>query len=87
MAYGSWEAVIREYNDIYINTRFGEHAKGILNLIPVIREQVDLTNVIPSTSHATLVLQYPDTRVSVRIWCEGDDIYTVGSCSERVKMR
>lgn len=54
----------------------GDHAKGILKLIPDLRERLPVDNLIPGTSHSTLFLKIPGIDTRVMVWCEGNDQYT-----------
>ncbi len=70
MSFNDWDKVLADYQEVYIHSRYEEHAKGMLNLIPRIREDDAFMEVIPGTSHATLFLALPNKKTQVHVWCE-----------------
>lgn len=82
MAYGSWDEVIQEYQDHYLKTKYHEHALGMLELVPQLREQPNLTNLVPGTSHGTFFLKIPGKETQVHVWCESaGKLYTIYLCN------
>jgi hypothetical protein len=78
MAYGNWDDVIRQYKEIYVHSRFAEHAMGILELIPLIRNDATLATLVPGTSHTTLTLALPPNKIQIFVYCEKvRQLYTV----------
>jgi hypothetical protein len=77
MAYGNWDDVITSYETIYLKSNVSEHAKGILKLIPEIRDYFLHDGLIPGTTHSTLFLEIPNSITRILVWCEGDDKYTI----------
>ncbi|MBL8152713.1 MAG: hypothetical protein JNM70_00905 [Anaerolineae bacterium] len=70
--------MIADYQDVYIHSRYGEHARGILSLITRIRDDIVLADVVPGTSLAALFLEIPGKRKRVFVWCEiPDERYVV----------
>lgn len=72
MAYGNWDEIVKELTDHYLHapSPYDEHARGILGLIPRLRQEVALSDLIPITSHGTLVLEYPGIKTRINIWSE-----------------
>jgi len=78
MAFGDWNKVLAEYQDVYLQSRYTEHARGIIALISRITADDAFDDVIPGTSLATLFLEVPNRRTQVHIWCEQPNLtYTV----------
>lgn len=70
MPHGDWDKITQAYTDIYIHSRYAEHAQGIIDLIPYLRNDVELSDLTPFTSHCTFVFEHPDTNLTLDIWCE-----------------
>lgn len=70
MSFGNWDDVLTDYQEIYIHSRYSEHAKGMIQLIPRIREDANFADVLPGTSLSTLFLKVPNKETRVHIWCE-----------------
>jgi hypothetical protein len=82
---GNWDEVIQAFKEIYqrsisesshdfgrqeVNRHYAEHAHGILNLIPRLRNYPDLRNVTVGTSHYNLFIEVPNTEKWLFVWCE-----------------
>ena len=82
---GNWDEVIPAFDEIYqrsisesspnfgrqeVNRQYAEHARGILNLIPRLRNDPDLRHVTVGTSHYSLFIEVPNTRKWLFVWCE-----------------
>jgi len=74
MAYGSWDDIERGYREILtydgIRAIYLDHAAGMLDLLPEIRQNSAFGDVIPYTSHLMLYLELKAHRLRVRIWYE-----------------
>ncbi len=77
MAFGSWDDVIREYKEGYLNTKYATHARRMLRLIPQIKDLPDLADALPGTSHGTFFLRFPHSRKTLNIWYEGNEEYQI----------
>jgi len=77
MGYGNWDDLLSEYNEIYLNSRYHEHAQSMIELIPKIRNASIVSTAIPISSHATLCLQLPVSHIKVCVWGEANEIYRV----------
>lgn len=79
MAYGNWEAVIQEYIKHPVDsTIYSLHGQAMLELIPTLQESLTDGVIVPGTSHHTLVLHIPNTKLGIYIWYDvhkGYDIY------------
>jgi hypothetical protein len=82
---GNWDEVIQAFEEIYqrsisetsddvgrqeVNRQYAQHAHGILNLIPRLRNYPDLRNVTVGTSHYSLFIEVPNTKKWLFVWCE-----------------
>lgn len=68
----SWDEVITRYQEVYLHSRNADNAKGILNLIPRIRDNPTFVDVVPSTSLTALCLEILGKKGKVIIWWEKD---------------
>lgn len=69
-----WDKITVRYQDVYLNSRHEENAKGILSLIPRIKDNPAFADVVPSTSLTALCLEIPGKKAKVLIWCEKDGV-------------
>ncbi|MCD4686813.1 MAG: hypothetical protein K8S97_12845 [Anaerolineae bacterium] len=86
MAYGSWDAVERNYRENFVphtresKTGLGKlvyaHALAMLDLIPLLRAHPGFEAVVPGTSLSTLTLKVPGKRTQICVWYE-DGFYEV----------
>ncbi len=70
MASETWDEVITRYQEIYLRSRYADNAKGILNLIPRIKDNPVFAGVEPGASLTALCLKIPDHKVKIFFWCE-----------------
>jgi hypothetical protein len=77
MAYGNWDALLKEYQEIYLPSRYGQHAQSMIDLIPELRQRPAFAEVIPFSSHATLCLKLPSNRTLICLWGEDDGNYRI----------
>ena len=75
MAYGNWDDILKVYREVYLGSRFDEHAKSMLDLVPRIRDL--FPDVIPMTSLSTLCLNLPSFSKHVCIWGQAIGSYEV----------
>jgi hypothetical protein len=68
MSFGDWDAVERDYREIYLHGRMAENAKGILELIPKIKGQVYLQDVSPGISHGDFFLSRSEGKGPKKPW-------------------
>ena len=87
-----WNEITARYQEEYIHSRYAENARGILNLIPRIKDDPIFADVVPFTSHTALCLEVPDNKFLVVVWCEkGSEEYTIsiekdGIVDEEIKI-
>ena len=77
MAFGDWDDVIRVYKETYLNSKYHLHARAMLDLIPQIRTLPSFADVLPSTSHGTLLLEFHVSGTSLNVWYERSETYRV----------
>lgn len=73
MAFGNWDEVIEEYEQVYLNSRYAEHAKRILELIPSIRGDDSFKSVLPGISLGNLTLGIEGKETRIYVWFEETD--------------
>ncbi|MCL4249037.1 MAG: hypothetical protein KJ065_12900 [Anaerolineae bacterium] len=67
-----WDEIIARYQEVYLNSRFAENAKGILKLIPRIVADPAFADVVPRTSLTALQLEIPGKKTRILVWSEND---------------
>lgn len=77
MAYGNWDDLLKEYQEIYLPSRYAQHARRMIDLIPHLRRHPAFAEVIPFSSLATLCLKLPSSRIVVCLWGEDDGTYQI----------
>lgn len=73
----TWDDVISLLYHTYLPSRYGEHAKAMLELIPELREVPALSHLRPGLSHGTLFFDSPEANRKLYIWYEGENLYRV----------
>jgi hypothetical protein len=74
-----WEKVIRMYEELpQDSSRYSEHVRGMLDLIPDIRNNPKLSDAMPGTSHTILILEISGVQSNIAIWCERiNEVYRI----------
>ncbi len=73
MASEKWDKIIARYQEVYLHSRYEENARGILNLIPSIKDNPAFVDVIPTTSLTALCLEFPGKKTNILIWYESGE--------------
>jgi hypothetical protein len=66
----NWNEVAKIYEEEYLASRYADHSRGILELIPKLSEHTSLEDVEAGTSHAALFLRVPGKKTRVYVWAE-----------------
>jgi hypothetical protein len=82
MAFGSWEAILDEYQSLIggqyiLRQDYAEHIAAMVELINLIREHEAFTDVIPGTSLITLFMGIPKNAKVVKVWYSQEKGYQV----------
>lgn len=78
MAYGNWDDIQNELRLVpAAHTPWSKHAALLLELIPDLRQQSWMRDIIPVTSHLELQLRVPNAKTWVHVWGEEDGAFTV----------
>ncbi|MEO1165068.1 MAG: hypothetical protein AAFV98_14870 [Chloroflexota bacterium] len=79
MAYNNWDAIKSEYESFVDFERHGldVHSRGILAILPQLREQFAPPHYDVITSHFTLCFRKPNVTIQVCIWCDKQNQYHV----------
>jgi hypothetical protein len=73
MASEKWDKIVARYQEIYLHSRYEENARGILNLIPLMKDNPAFADVIPTTSLTALCLEFPSKKTNILIWYESGE--------------
>jgi hypothetical protein len=70
------ESRLRDYLDL--GSSYGENIRGLLNLIPIIKNDPVIQRSTPGVSLVNLIIRIPEKIPVIYIWCERPDlIYTI----------
>lgn len=69
MVHDTWETVISRYENVYIDTREPENARGILDLLFIIKDDSRFADLRPGSSHMALILRSSEDGSKIVIWC------------------
>ncbi len=73
-----WNQITVRYQEEYLYSRYAENARGILDLIPRIKDDPLFAEVVPFTSLAALCLEVPDNKSRIVVWYENhSEEYTI----------
>jgi hypothetical protein len=71
-----WDEIVTRYEEVYLHSRYEENAKGILNLLPRIKDDQIFVDVVLTTSLTALCLGVPGKKARALIWYE-NGVYSV----------
>jgi hypothetical protein len=77
MTYDNWDEILKLCEEVYLHSRYAEHAQSMIALIPQIRADSNFEDIVAFTSHATLCLQFPGDKTEICIWSDRIGMYEV----------
>jgi hypothetical protein len=82
-----WDRVKSVYERAYLYTDYAHTVRGLLQLISAIEDRAEFADVIPRTSHVSLVLDIPDHKPILFVWYNEQDNYEIAwpKSKERIK--